>query len=118
MTAEPYDEWTVHHLYRAVFCESFYVFVNFTGAGGSNSPSGGNSVIARNDESPAGDKTFPWCYFDRDAILHAFKRVVNSPVVLGIAGFGRRTGPMGIGLMVVVAVWGVFRTLSQRVIPD
>jgi hypothetical protein len=30
MSAEPYNERAVDHLYGAIFCGSFYVFVNFT----------------------------------------------------------------------------------------
>ncbi len=112
MAAEPYDKRTVHHLNWAVFCGSFDVFVDFAGSGRSNAPARRTFIVTRDDESPARDQAVPWSYFDRDAILHAFERVMNSPVVLGVAGFGRRTGPMGIGRMVV----GVFWTLSQRVL--
>ena len=116
MAAEPYNERAVHHLDWAIFSGSFDVFVDFTGSSGANPPSGWALVIAGNDKSPSWHESVPRPYFDRDSILHAFERVVNSPVVLGIAGFaglGRWTGPMGIGRMVM----GVFWTLSQRVLP-
>ena len=113
MTAEPYDERAVDHLYWAVFCGSFYIFVDFTSTGWSNAPFCWAFVIARYYESPSRKESPPGGDFDRDSIFHALKRVMNSPVVLGVVGFGWRTGPVCIGRMVVGVLW----TLSQRSIP-
>jgi hypothetical protein len=53
MTAEPYNERAIHHLYRTVFCGTFYVFVDFAGASRTNAPTGRTFEVARNNESPA-----------------------------------------------------------------
>jgi hypothetical protein len=54
MTAEPYDEWAVSHLNWAVFCGSFYVFVDFTRPGRTNAPPVRAVEIAGKYEPPAG----------------------------------------------------------------
>ena len=87
MTAEPYYERTIHHLYGAVFCGTFNVFVYFTRASRANAPSCWAIEIAWNDESPSREQTLPWSYLNRDTILHTLERVVNSPVELGVFGF-------------------------------
>ena len=112
MAAEPYNERAVHHLDWAIFSGSFDVFVDFAGSSRANPPSGWTLVVAGHDESPSWHESVPRSYLDRDTILHAFKRMVNSPVVLGVAGLGLWIRPMGIGGMVM----GVFWTLSQRVL--
>ena len=119
MTAEPYDDRAVHHLNRALFCGSFNVFVYFAGARGADSPSDNALKIAGHDEPPAGQQALPGCDLDGDAILNAFERVVNAPVVLGVAGLGRWTWPMGFGCVVVGhLIAGVLWTLGQRSVPD
>lgn len=47
MTAKPYNERSIHHLYRTVFCRSFYIFVDFAGSGGTDSPTGRPFVFTR-----------------------------------------------------------------------
>ena len=111
MAAKPYNERAVHHLDWAVFGGPFDVFVDFAGSGRADPPSRWSLVVTWYYKSPAWQEFIPRSYFDRDTILHSFKRVMNSPVVLGVSGLGLWTGPMGIGRMVV----GVFWTLSQRV---
>ena len=101
VAAKPNDERTVDHLDGAVFCGPLYVFVDFTGASGSYSPTGRTLIVAGYDESPSWKEAFPGGYFDRDSVFHAFKGMVNSPVELGVVGFGRRTGPVCIGRMVM-----------------
>jgi hypothetical protein len=123
MTAEPYYERAIHHLYRAVFCGPFYVFVDFARSCWTDTPSIGSIEIAWNHEPPAWKQALPGRYFDRDTILNAFEGVMDTPVELGVFCFRRGTGPMGIGRMVVRAFvmrvpWGVGRTLSQRSIPS
>jgi hypothetical protein len=113
MSAEPRDERTVHHLNWAVFCRSFYVGIYLTRTGRSYAPFCGADVVTLYYESPSWQQAFPWSDFDRDTIFNAFKGVMDSPVVLGVAGFGWWTGPMGFGRMVVGVIW----TLSQRVLP-
>jgi hypothetical protein len=117
VAAEPDDERTVNHLDWTVFCRAFYVFIDFTRAGGSYAPSGRSLVIAGDYKSPSWEQALPGGYFDRDTIFHAFEGMMNSPVELGIVGLGRWTGPMSIGRMVVGAVWGVIWTLNQRANP-
>lgn len=118
MTAEPYDERAVHHLNWATFCGSFDVFVNVSGARGADSPSCDAVKFAGHNETPAGQQALPGRYFDGNAILNTFEWVVNSPVVLRIAGFGRWTWPMGFGRVVVGRlVAGVVWTLGQRSVP-
>jgi hypothetical protein len=117
MTAEPYNERSINHLNRAVFCGSFYVFVDFPWTYRADAPFVGTFEIARYDESPAWDQSIPRGYFDRDSVFHAFERMMDSPVELGVVGLWRWTGPMGIGRMVMLALWGVLRTLSQKVYP-
>jgi len=114
MTAEPYDEGAIHHLYRALFYGSLNVFVYFAGTRGPNSPSSGSIEISGYDEPPAGQQTLPGCYFDGNSILNTFERVVDTPVVLGVAGLGRRTWPMGFGWVVV----DLIGNLGQRSVPD
>ncbi len=111
MAAKPYNERAVHHLDWAVFGGPFDVFVDFAGSGRADPPSRWPLVVTWYYKSPAWQESIPRSYFDRDTILHSFKRVMNSPVVLGVSGLGLWTGPMGIGRVVV----GVFWTLSQRV---
>jgi hypothetical protein len=53
MTAEPYNERAIHHLYRTVFCGTFYIFVDFTRSGGTYAPSSGTIEIAWYDEAPS-----------------------------------------------------------------
>jgi hypothetical protein len=118
MTAEPYNEWAIHHLYGTVFCGTFNVFVDFAGASRANAPAGRTFEIARYNESPAREQTLPWSYFYRDTIFHTFERVMDAPVELGVVGFGRWTGPMSIGRMVVSLFGRVVRTLSQRSVPS
>ncbi len=118
MPAEPYYERTIHHLYRTVFCGTFYVFVDFTRSCGTYTPSGGAIEITGDDESPAWQQAFPGCYLDRDTIFHAFEGMMDTPVELGVFGFGRGTGSMGIDHMVVQVFGGAGWTLSQRSIPS
>ena len=59
MTAEPYDEWAVHHLYWALFYGPFYFFVDFAGPRGADAPSGDALEIAGHDEPPAGQQALP-----------------------------------------------------------
>ena len=119
MTAKPYDDGAVYHLNWALFRGSFNVFVYFAGARGSDSPSGDAFEIAGHDEPPAGQQAVPGCDLDGNAVLNAFERVVNAPVVLGVVRLGRCTWPMGFRCVVVghlIAV--VFWTLGQRSVPD
>lgn len=118
MTAEPYNERTIHHLYGTVFCGPFDVFVDFTGASRANAPPSGAIEITWNHEAPSREQALPRRYFNRDSIFHALERVVDSPVVLGVFRFGWWTGSMGIGRMVVISRGGVLWTLSQRSIPN
>ena len=113
MTAEPYDEGPIHHLYRALFYGSLNVFVYFAGTGGADSPSCGATEIAGYDEPPAGQQPFPGCDLYSNAIFDTLERVVNTPVVLGVAGLGRRTWPMGFGWVVV----DLIGNLGQRSVP-
>ncbi len=87
MAPEPYDQWTVRHLHWAIFCGSFYVLVNFTGASRADAPTSHAFEIAGNNEAPSRQQTPPWCHLDRDAILDAFEWMVNTPVELSVGGF-------------------------------
>ena len=118
MTPEPYDDRAVHHLNWALFCGSFNLFVYFAGARGADSPSGDAFEIAGHHEPPAGQQAFPGCDLDGDAAFNAFEWVVNTPVVLGFVGSGRRIRPMGFGCVVVGhLIAGVFWALGQRSVP-
>ena len=114
MTAKPHNEWSINHLYRTVFCRTFYVFVDFTGSSRAYSPAKRTFVFAGQNKSPSWEKSFPGTYLDRYTIFHIFERVVNTPVELCFVRLRMRSGPMCIGRVVVMLRTGVVVTLTQR----